>query len=136
MKEADQYDKMPANAFRQIALSLRNKRKKRERKFRRKLREFLANETSARLEYTYREHLKSKQWRYFAKSVIRDRGCMCERCGRGDVKLTVHHISYVRLGHELPEDVKVYCWPCHRTMHPEKDWAKAGGKSASAEGGK
>lgn len=131
MTEADQYDKMAATDFLHIYHRLKYIHEKRERKLRRKLRQFLANETSKGLEQTYRDHLKSKRWRYFAKAVMRDRGMICERCGRGDVKLTVHHISYVRLGHELPEDVKVYCWPCHRTMHPEKDWAKAGGKSAS-----
>lgn len=65
----------------------------------------------------YSQYIASDRWRKFRARVIRERGSMCERCGKvGSVQ--AHHISYARLGREKPEDVKLYCKPCHDLMHP------------------
>lgn len=46
-------------------------------------------------------------------------GCRCEECGATDVALHVHHLTYVNLGDEKDEDLKVLCEPCHKSKHPE-----------------
>ena len=51
----------------------------------------------------------------------------CETCGIEDSRaypLEVHHLSYDRLGGELPADLKVVCRPCHVKEDTER--AKAG----------
>ena len=41
------------------------------------------------------------------------RGAKCEECG-GRTSLEVHHLNYDRLGCELPGDLKILCYRCHR----------------------
>jgi 5-methylcytosine-specific restriction endonuclease McrA len=37
------------------------------------------------------------------------------RCSRRATE--AHHLTYIRLGHELPEDLMAVCDSCHRAMH-------------------
>lgn len=109
-------------SIRQSKEAKRRSHEKRQRRYLAKradlLREFLAGETKKGIAETYKKYIDSPQWKFFRDSIIRQRGTMCERCGKDRPPLNVHHISYVRLGNELPEDVKVYCLPCHRMIHP------------------
>lgn len=43
-------------------------------------------------------------------------GFKCENCGSYSDP-NVHHITYVRLGHERLEDLKVLCQVCHSRWH-------------------
>ncbi len=109
----DEYDKTPSKAFVGRYLRVAGIRKS-------KLKKFLAEESKS-LGQTYKAYLKSDKWDFFRRKIIAERGAMCERCGELSPHLNVHHLTYVRLGNELPDDVKVYCLPCHKLMHP--GWA-------------
>jgi len=53
---------------------------------------------------------------------------LCERCLK-EPAVHVHHLTYKRAGHELPEDLQHICIVCHCAAHPEKapeifDWER------------
>jgi len=64
----------------------------------------------------YYAYLGGTIWRHRRKLALVRVGSRCEDCG-GTKKLEVHHLTYERLGHELPEDLQVLCKPCHRLKH-------------------
>ena len=76
----------------------------------------------------YLIYLRSPLWRIRRRVWIITAGGRCERCGRRH-RLTIHHRTYRRLGHERRADVTVLCWPCHRQQHahltapPNDPWA-------------
>jgi hypothetical protein len=49
---------------------------------------------------------------------MRSRG-ICEACGFFEAS-HLHHLTYKRAGHELPEDLLHICTFCHCAAHPEK----------------
>ncbi len=57
----------------------------------------------------------------------------CARCGRikSAANLQVHHLTYERLGNELPSDLQVLCHACHWEADKER---KAAGPTAREEG--
>jgi hypothetical protein len=60
--------------------------------------------------------LRSPLWRVRRRIwIIRARG-RCELCGRRR-RLTIHHRTYERLGHERRSDIAVLCWRCHERQH-------------------
>jgi hypothetical protein len=74
----------------------------------------------------YRAYLQSREWKAFRQAVFIVRGRRCEACGTGWRKrgwftpkrwLTVHHVHYQRLGHELMSDVRVLCNRDHANAH-------------------
>lgn len=65
----------------------------------------------------YDEYLKSVQWKNFKLSLILIRGKKCEACGATNKRLDGHHLTYERLGNELPEDVQLLCRNCHENIH-------------------
>jgi 5-methylcytosine-specific restriction endonuclease McrA len=65
---------------------------------------------------TYQLYLRSPWWTARKAAVIRARGYRCQRCG-SRYELELHHRTYVRLGHELPDDVELLCAPCHGRQH-------------------
>ncbi len=110
--EQDAYDVVSADKF----LGAKFKADKKRRKFRKQLAEFLKNE---RIPWRkrYKIYIHSDEWKVFRMTIIAQRGMMCERCGKSKGSVDCHHLSYVRLGHELPEDVKLLCRDCHDLMH-------------------
>lgn len=64
----------------------------------------------------YVEYLQTPEWRARRSRSLRLVGYRCERC---DVKrdLQVHHLTYVRIGEELDEDLEVLCRGCHLGHH-------------------
>jgi 5-methylcytosine-specific restriction endonuclease McrA len=61
--------------------------------------------------YLHSQLWRARRWQWIAQARGR-----CQHCGhRGD--LTVHHLTYARLGRERDEDVQVLCWPCHHARH-------------------
>lgn len=65
----------------------------------------------------YSDYLASPEWRAKKKQVFAARGYVCEHCKAVDVQLHVHHLTYVRLGHENLEDLAIVCRPCHNKAH-------------------
>ena len=66
----------------------------------------------------YAFYLRSPLWRLRRRLWILRAGGRCERC-RSRRRLTIHHRTYARLGHERRTDVTVLCWDCHRQHHAE-----------------
>jgi hypothetical protein len=65
----------------------------------------------------YRTYLRSPLWRIRRRVWIAQAFGRCQGCGRFRRMLTIHHLTYARLGHERRDDVKVLCWSCHRRRH-------------------
>jgi hypothetical protein len=61
-------------------------------------------------------YLHSPLWRLRRRIWIIRAGGRCQRCGSRR-RLTIHHRTYQRLGHERRADVTVLCWHCHRRHH-------------------
>jgi hypothetical protein len=61
-------------------------------------------------------YLHSPLWRLRRRIWILGTGGRCQRCGSRR-RLTIHHRTYQRLGHERRGDVTVLCWNCHRRHH-------------------
>ena len=62
---------------------------------------------------SYNDYLKSEHWRKTRSKNVR-RVCFC--CGSRK-RLHLHHLSYERLGKEIPTDFATLCDPCHRKVH-------------------
>ena len=67
--------------------------------------------------YLYATYLHSPIWRLRRRIWIAQARGRCEQCGRRWRQLTIHHLTYDRLGHERRSDIRVLCWPCHTTQH-------------------
>jgi 5-methylcytosine-specific restriction endonuclease McrA len=71
-------------------------------------------------------YLRSPLWRVRRWMWIVRGGGRCQRC-RSRRRLTIHHRTYRRLGHERRADVTVLCWDCHRRQHgshPTSGWRR------------
>lgn len=66
----------------------------------------------------YCKYIKSKEWAKVRQLILKQRK-VCEKCGTKS-RLHIHHLTYVRLGKELPEDLVVLCRPCHEIAHGRK----------------
>jgi len=64
----------------------------------------------------YKDYLESDLWAAIKKVLFRHRGYKCEICGTGK-NLTVHHLTYDRIGAENLDDLLVVCKSCHRQIH-------------------
>lgn len=53
------------------------------------------------------------------KAVYERSGDVCEQCHER-LAVHVHHLTYARAGHELPEDLRHVCIVCHCADHPAK----------------
>lgn len=65
----------------------------------------------------YKKYLKSTEWKTFKNGVIKMRGNKCEKCGKMNVVLDGHHLTYARFGNEQPSDIMLLCRPCHDNVH-------------------
>jgi 5-methylcytosine-specific restriction endonuclease McrA len=61
-------------------------------------------------------YLRSPIWRLRRRLWILQAGGRCQRC-RSRRRLTIHHRTYHRLGHERRANVTVLCWRCHGDEH-------------------
>lgn len=64
-------------------------------------------------------YLRSVHWKQLKKNVLQSQGRICSKCGSLK-RLQVHHKTYERLEHELPEDLCVLCGDCHAAEHGKK----------------
>lgn len=65
----------------------------------------------------YISYINSGKWRNKSKRIRKKRGA-CEHCG-SIYRLQVHHLTYERLGNELPSDLLVLCRDCHLVIHDD-----------------
>ena len=68
---------------------------------------------------SYQSYLRSPHWkdlrrRFFKSKLFRGR---CDVCGNPDVRLSVHHKTYKRLGREWLMDLMAVCDGCHGKVH-------------------
>lgn len=64
----------------------------------------------------YREYLQSEHWLNMRRGALERAGWRCQVCNN-KTRLDVHHRTYERRGHELPDDLTVLCRSCHETFH-------------------
>jgi hypothetical protein len=76
----------------------------------------------------YTAYINSDYWREKRRGVLLARGRKCERCSKTTGVIHVHHLTYQRLGRELPEDLKVLCEACHYWIHNGKPLRQRGGR--------
>lgn len=65
----------------------------------------------------YEAYMQSLEWKQRSAACIARAGCRCQRCGQRSSRgnpLQSHHLTYVRLGHEHPDDLLCLCKRCHR----------------------
>ena len=74
----------------------------------------------------YVVYLHSPLWRVRRWIWILQAGGRCQDCGHRRRPLTIHHLTYKRLGHERRSDVAVLCWSCHQALHPHHATASGG----------
>ncbi len=71
----------------------------------------------------YTAYLESPEWNERSRSTIEAAGGICSICKRSPAT-QAHHLTYERVGEELPEDLAAVCFPCHRVKHPHLTPAK------------
>ena len=72
----------------------------------------------------YQDYLNNWLWEERKAFLLKNSGYRCELCGSGK-NLTVHHITYDRIGAEKDSDLLVVCRNCHRQIH-ETDIERSG----------
>lgn len=72
-------------------------------------------ETAEDRRLSYREYLKSKDWRQ-KRSAKLARVCRCAICG-STYRLDVHHLNYRDLYSVKMSDLRVFCRRCHDLAH-------------------
>ena len=60
----------------------------------------------------YDAYMQSDAWRSTRRAALMRAQNQCQECGETH-GLEVHHLTYKRLGHELPNDLRVLCEDCH-----------------------
>ena len=73
---------------------------------------------SASIPSSYSAYLASDEWKQRSREARQRAGNRCMLCNRTG-PLEVHHRTYTRMGHELPEDLTVLCAQCHTKFHKE-----------------
>ena len=68
----------------------------------------------------YQRYLQSREWAVLRNMVKQRCGGICERC-RYHPMDAVHHLTYIRLYSELPEDLQAICNGCHNFTHGKSD---------------
>lgn len=70
----------------------------------------------------YKKQLQSKEWKEKRKEVFKERGEVCERCGKTD-NLQIHHKEYLNNRKAWEYDtfyLEVLCRSCHSEHHGYK----------------
>lgn len=65
----------------------------------------------------YSVYLGSEEWRRKSMATIAAAGGICSYCNTAPA-VQAHHVTYDRVGEELPEDLRAICLKCHRMVHP------------------
>lgn len=72
---------------------------------------------SERRPSSYQQYLNTAEWMMRKLAILSERGSRCIDCRRTDKPVQLHHLSYERLGRELPEDLVILCAVCHGKRH-------------------
>ena len=64
----------------------------------------------------YYRYLHTKRWRRKRKEAIKEKGAVCEDCGR-KFKLQIHHKTYKNIFREKLSDLEILCKECHKDRH-------------------
>ena len=72
-------------------------------------------------EIGYDRYINSEMWKNKARYAKYKKGPDCERCGKKNCVLEVHHKHYNTLYHERLEDVEVLCDVCHPKADQERE---------------
>ena len=83
------------------------------------LREVIRQASSASWWRQYTAYLQTPEWKRRAEAAIRAAGGLCTVC-RIRKATQAHHLAYDRVGHEMPEDLRAVCVPCHQVEHPHR----------------
>jgi hypothetical protein len=83
----------------------------------------------ARQQVDYATYMRSRAWRQRRAMILDRDGHRCQSCGSTS-RLTVHHLTYERLGNENWGDLVTLCQGCHDWVHgkqrrPAKHASKA-----------
>lgn len=65
----------------------------------------------------YASYLQTRHWARMRRRALERAHFRCEGCPTRSRVLDVHHLTYARLGCELPDDLMVLCRPCHDFEH-------------------
>lgn len=65
---------------------------------------------------TYAEYLKTDHWKRIKEWMYKTFPYECKCCGKRSI-LTVHHLTYVRVGNEKLTDLVYLCDHCHKQVH-------------------
>jgi 5-methylcytosine-specific restriction endonuclease McrA len=70
----------------------------------------------------YEKYLRSSRWKKFRLEIMEYRAFRCQDCLVMGSKYTlqVHHLHYDTLGKEMPDDVLVLCYSCHKKADDER----------------
>jgi 5-methylcytosine-specific restriction endonuclease McrA len=68
----------------------------------------------------YKRYLESERWQQFRRQVLHWHNHRCALCGTDSKILQVHHLNYVRLGHERLTDCVPLCIPCHERADADR----------------
>jgi len=73
----------------------------------------------------YNTYMQSARWRNTRQDRIKMAGNCCESCGVSGTYNTLqcHHLTYERLGHEDPRDLKILCIECHEKEDKKREHA-------------
>lgn len=71
----------------------------------------------------YKDYMISPQWEVKRAEAVKADGNACRSCGRKG-KIEVHHITYKRMGAELPEDLIAVCPACHEMLDARTGFGK------------
>lgn len=72
---------------------------------------------------SYQDYMSSPQWKAKRLPIVLAAGGKCQRCGC-KARLEVHHITYERLGCELPTDLTAVCPACHAKLDAAAGFGK------------
>lgn len=61
----------------------------------------------------YEQRINSPEWKTLKFKLMQYRGSRCEKCEINTTFLELHHLTYDRLGRELPSDLQLLCHHCH-----------------------
>ena len=64
----------------------------------------------------YEDYLKTEKWKLISNICRKNSKFKCFICGSGG-QLTVHHLTYERLGNENYNDLMCLCRDCHEKVH-------------------
>jgi 5-methylcytosine-specific restriction endonuclease McrA len=89
-----------------------------ERAARTRLNKYLQKKSKKeRKRQNYLAYIDSPEWDQKRRHMLYLANNTCQQCGATDTVLHVHHLTYMRFGHENDSDLMVLCESCHKQKH-------------------